>query len=1111
MIGLLIFLVLVVLPFGLAAYLSSSWNMPNHFWRFGLSLFALALGLLVLYHSYSNNWENVKKGIDLAGGTILHYQIMETTNVDSNELASALKKRIDPDGMANVTIRTLGVKKDQIEMIIPNTDESQVDMLKQKIGKIGSLEFRITANHADNQDVITFAEGSEDEKIYLTNDKTKPDAWWVPVQVGNEDNFVNKDLSDVGKTTRYITRWVKSNRGSNGQIIDPKKPAVEVLVVGDLWDVEGKYLSNASSGIENNGQPIVQFSFNADGARRMGHLTGENCPVKDPGAPEGRRTRQLGIILDGCIVSAPSIQSRISDNGQITGIKTREEVDLLVDVLKAGRLPATLSPEPISEMTTGAQLGADTIQRAQYAMFISILIVMGIMLYYYRFSGVVAVISLMLLVLLTFTFMVLFNAAFTLPGLAGLVLTIGMVVDANILIYERMREETDQGNGVAIAVRNGFSKALTAIIDSNITTALVGVILFMIGTEEIRGFAIILLVGIAISMFSIIYVGRGIFDAAIKLGFLKEIRMRRIFNKTSIPFMNYGKKTLAFGTLCMIACVLLVVARTHGVAGASSLLDIDFLGGMNVQVLFTEAQEGEDAIRADLRKQDEKFSDVVVTDVTLKTDEAQGLLKRRYNIITPMPKQDVVEGESAENETTRAITEFKEALNNAFPGKIATRQIEFEILPPAAEPAAETPAPLETTPAEPAPAAEAAPAPAEEPAPAPAEEPAPAPAEEPAPAPAEEPAPAPAEEPAPAPAAEAAPAPAEEPAPAPAEEPAPAPAEESAPAPAENATTYFTSPMHQMLVLNLLAQAEPTQEAAPEVNYESIPADMISVKVTFPAEKHNFDYMKSFVEDQLNKQGLGHTPFKVTNVEKTVMVSAEEAIDRDVWLVHVQMSAEDAQKFFSAMKESIDKELLFPAASTVGSAVASNMCWQGAVSMIVSLIGIIVYIWFRFKKLSFGIASTTGLIHNIGIALMLVVLSTWTASSLGFLLIDDFKISLTLLAAFLTLIGYSLNDTIVVFDRIRENRGKGQPLTKEIINSSLNSTLARTIMTSITTFIVALALYIFGGESIHGFAFVMTIGVVVGTYSTIFIATPILYMLANKVFKDDMRDDEEEA
>lgn len=322
-----------------------------------------------------------------------------------------------------------------------------------------------------------------------------------------------------------------------------------------------------------------------------------------------------------------------------------------------------------------------------------------------------------------------------------------------------------------------------------------------------------------------------------------------------------------------------------------------------------------------------------------------------------------------------------------------------------------------------------------------------------------------------------------------------------------------------MLVLNLLAQTETAPKTAAEtapkaparVNYETIPADMISVKVTFPKEKHSFDYMKTFVEDQLNKQNLGHVAFKVTNVDKTVMISEEEIIERDQWLVHVQMTREEAQDFFTKMKESIDKELDFPAASTIGSAVASNMCWQGAVSMIVSLIGIIVYIWFRFKKLSFGIASTTGLIHNIGIALMLVVLSTWTASSLGFLLVNDFKISLTLLAAFLTLIGYSLNDTIVVFDRIRENRGKGQPLTKEIINSSLNSTLGRTVMTSVTTFIVALALYIFGGESIHGFAFVMTIGVVVGTYSTIFIATPILYMLANKVFKDDMKDDEEEA
>ncbi|MDO4630179.1 MAG: protein translocase subunit SecD [Planctomycetia bacterium] len=694
----LVLLAMVAIPFACSYMLTRKWNMPNHFWRFGWSLFALCFGLFVLYYSWNNDWKNVKKGIDLNGGTILHYQIMDVTNVDSNELASALKRRIDPDGMANVTIRTLGVNKDQIEMIVPDTDESQVDMLKQKIGKIGSLEFRITADRMDDNDVITLVNEDED-KVYGA-DKTKPLAWWVPVQVGNEDNFGG--LENVGSEAGYVTRFIKSNRDENGTVIDAKKPVMEVLVVSDEYNVEGKYLSNASSGMDEQGRPVVQFSFNADGARRMGRLTGENSPVRDERFNGGVHTRQLGIILDGCIVSAPSIQSAISDNGQITGIKTHEEVQLLVDVLKAGRLPATLSPEPISEMTTGAQLGADTIQRAQYAMFISVLLVMGIMLYYYRFSGVVAVFSLLLLVLLTFAFMVAFNAAFTLPGLAGFVLTIGMVVDANILIYERIREETEEGNSVAIAVRNGFGKALTAIIDSNITTALVGVILFMIGTEEIRGFAIILLVGIAISMFSIIYVGRGIFDAAIKLGYLKQIRMRRVFKKTNIPFMSYAKTTLTLGWMAIALCVVLVIARTNGVAGASSLLDIDFLGGLNVQVLFTEAQEGEDAIRAKLHEQNkERFSDVVVTDVTLKTDEAEGFLKKRYSIITPLPKHEAVEGEDATSETTRGINEFKEALNEAFPGEIATRKIEFEILTPAAPVAEPAPAPaVEPAPAE---------------------------------------------------------------------------------------------------------------------------------------------------------------------------------------------------------------------------------------------------------------------------------------------------------------------------------------------------------------------------------------------------------------------------
>ena len=1092
-----VLLAMVAISAGTSIALTRRWNMPTYYWRFFWSMFAFLFGVVVLCHSASVNWTNVKKGIDLNGGTILHYKNM-TSDVDSGELAEALKKRIDPDGIANVTIRTLGVNKDQIEIIVPDTDEAQVDMLKKRISKIGTLEFRILANNIDNKDCFDAVQEGQD-KVFLTSSKEEADAWFVPIAVGSEENFgvhVDKETGVVsGMGSGYhFTRAIANNFDTaSNKAFDPKKPVVEVLVVNDRYNVEGKYLADARAGFDN-AKPIVQFSFNAQGASRMSHLTSENLPVKDPGQESGRRSRQLGIILDNQIISAPNIQSQIAGNGQITGIDSQEEVDMIVSVLKAGRLPATLSTEPISEMSTGAQLGADTIERAQYAMLVSILLVMALMVYYYRFSGIVSVISLILLVLLTFAFMVSFNAAFTLPGLAGFVLTIGMVVDANILIYERIREETEAGNGVAVAVRTGFDKAFSAIVDSNITTALVGVILYTIGTQEIRGFAIILLVGIAISMFSIIYVGRGIFDLAVRSGMLREIRMRRILPKTNIPFMSYAKKTLMIAAVCVVACVLLVVARTNGVAKASSLLDIDFLGGLNVQVLFTEAQEGEDAVREKLQAANEDFTDVVVTDVTLKTDEENKLLKRRYSIITPTPKKDAAEaaaeGEDDVNESSKQIAEFKAALTEAFPGQIMTRKVEFEILTDAA------------------PAAEPAPVPAAEPAPVPAAEPAPAPAAayfsrpmdqmlvmslmaqtpEAAPA-AETPA---AETPA-----------AETPA---AETPA---AETPAVETPAAETPAVETPAAETPAAETPA-AETPAEAAPQAKMVEIPEGMISVKVTFPQEMHDYAYMTSFVEDQLAKQGKVNVSYVVTNLNKTRMTAEEESIPAAEWLVHVGMTLEEAQEFFTKMKTEIDQELLFPAASTVGSAVASNMCWQGLFALVVSLIGIVLYIWLRFLKLSFGISSTMGLIHNITIALALVALSTWTASYLGFLLIDDFKISLTLLAAFLTLIGYSLNDTIVVFDRIRENRGKGQPLTKEIINKSLNDTLARTVMTSITTFIVSLALYIFGGESIHGFSFVMTVGIVVGTYSTIFVATPILYLLASRVFKDDMVEDDDE-
>jgi SecD/SecF fusion protein len=165
---------------------------------------------------------------------------------------------------------------------------------------------------------------------------------------------------------------------------------------------------------------------------------------------------------------------------------------------------------------------------------------------------------------------------------------------------------------------------------------------------------------------------------------------------------------------------------------------------------------------------------------------------------------------------------------------------------------------------------------------------------------------------------------------------------------------------------------------------------------------------------------------------------------------------------------------------------------KAIIALIVSNIFIVIYIWFRFQKVAYGIAAVVALLHDVLITLGFLAISHWLYRPLGFLLIDDFKIGLTIVAAFLTIIGYSLNDTIVVFDRIREVKGKSPKLTEGMINKSVNETLGRTLLTSSTTIISIILLYIFGGVGIHGFAFCMLIGIVVGTYSSVFVAAPLL-------------------
>ncbi len=219
------------------------------------------------------------------------------------------------------------------------------------------------------------------------------------------------------------------------------------------------------------------------------------------------------------------------------------------------------------------------------------------------------------------------------------------------------------------------------------------------------------------------------------------------------------------------------------------------------------------------------------------------------------------------------------------------------------------------------------------------------------------------------------------------------------------------------------------------------------------------------------------------------------------WTLKFRLPPEKAKALLSTLAQQVDSSPIFPASSTIGAAVASNTRLQAVYALVASWICMIIYLWVRFQGVAFGLAAVVALIHDIFVMLGAIAISYYVAPYLGFLMIDPFKINLPIVAAFLTIIGYSVNDTIVVFDRIREIRGKDPDLTRKMVNDSTNQTLSRTLLTSFTVLLVVVVLYLFGGEGVHGFAFVLIVGVATGTYSSIYVASPILLWLVGKHVK----------
>ena len=921
-------LAIILVPTVLAWLVTRRLRAGSLWGRLSVVLVALAAGIVVTVLGWPP-----RMGIDLKGGVILVYEIDSAKQPDGgvsmDKLVAAVSRRVNPGGQKEVTVRQYGTN--QLEVIVPEVDQAEVEFIKRIVSSAGVLEFRIVANPQDprHKEIIEKATSSSGS---LVSSGDRSIGRWIQIDT--------QKINPVGDSTLVM------RQAGDG--------TPEVLVALDRFDVTGDFLSRASGGYDQNLQPCVNFSFNSQGSALFGTLTSQNLPD-----PANRLLSRLGIVLDGVLLSAPTIRSTISSDGQITGSFKQADVEFLVGVLNAGSLPAALYSDPISEQKISPQLGADTIRSGARAMLLATIVVLTFMLMYYRFSGIVADLAVLLNIVLVVALMISIKAAFTLAGLAGLVLSVGMAVDANVLIYERMREELDRGASVRMAIRNGFQRAFSTIVDSNLTTLITGIVLFSIGTDQLKGFAVTLILGLSLNLFTAVFCSRVIFDLAEQKRLLKTLSMARLFGKTNYEFVRWVRPAV------IVSLVFITIGLVAAWQRGQGIFDIDFTGGTSVQVAFKENQ-GLDI--SSVREAVSSLPDVAVSSVTVGDVPAN----LRYKIDTSERSGDAVE----------------EMLRTSFPGRLATYSMGFgEIVSTADKSSGDSQGP---------------------------------------------------------------------------------------------------------------AGSEANEDGSdPKTSEESSPQALESlstaVELDFP-QKINQVTLQETIEQAFKQAGHEGVAFELTSPGMQTRKKPYRT-----WSLSTSLAPEDTRKVLEQVAGQLASTPIYLSANSIGGKVAGNTKVTAVYALLASLVMIVAYVWLRFQNVAFGLAAVVALLHDVLVTIACIALSVYVAPYLGWALVDDFKISLDVVAALLTIVGFSINDTIVIFDRMREIRGKSSAVSTEMVDRAINQTLSRTILTSGTALLAAIILYCLGGQGIHAFAFAILIGIISGTYSTIVIASPIVLWLQGSV------------
>ncbi|MDR7129968.1 SecD/SecF fusion protein [Algoriphagus sp. 4150] len=600
----------------------------------------------------------------------------------------------------------------------------------------------------------------------------------------------------------------------------------------DEAPLEGDVVTDARQALDQRSRPAVSMQMNADGARKWRKLTADNI---------GRR---IAVVLDDYVYTAPVVNGEIpSGQSEISGNFSLQEAQDLANILKSGSLPAPT--QIVEESIIGPTLGREALNQGLISMVAGLSIVILFMMAYYAKGGLVAIAALVFNIFFILGILAQLGTALTLPGIAGIVLTIGMSIDANVLIFERIKEELRNGVGLLAAIDAGYNKAFSAILDSNVTTFLTGAILFALGQGPVKGFAIVLMIGIASSFFSSVFITRVIVTWMSKKGDKSSISFATPFAKNALSALNFdflSKRKVAYLISTSIIVIGLGIAAVNGLK-----FGVDFTGGRSYVVAFDE----------------------------------------------PI-----------------AASDLKSGLDREFDGSVEVK-------------------------------------------------------------------------------------------------------------------TYGSSN---------------------------------TLKVT--------------------------TSYLVNEDDAESNLEVESKVKEGIAAVTGLTFTQDAESLTSG-------QFAITGSSKVGATVADDIKASSAEAMIVALIAIFLYILLRFRKWQFSLASIIALIHDT----LFVIAAFAIASAFG----ATFEIDQVFIAAVLTVIGYSINDTVIVFDRIRENiENRGTNKLVKVFNDAINQTLGRTLITSFTTLIVVVVLLIFGGEVLRGFSFALFIGVLVGTYSSIYIATPIVVDLMKR-------------